>query len=128
VARLTIVVEWPKGSQRRYEWRGQGFVEKLEDLPAPVNYGFVPGTYNPADGAETDAVLLGPPVPARARYQGELVGAVLLKDGDHKLVLSPDGRPPSEEEVEALLTWFEPERGARFVDAEEAWALLKDLF
>ncbi|WP_456410820.1 hypothetical protein [Oceanithermus sp.] len=41
--RLGVVVEWSKGSRERWEWKGGCFVHKVEDRPAPVNYGFLPG-------------------------------------------------------------------------------------
>lgn len=123
-----MVIEWAKNSRERYEWDGEGFRKKLEDLPAPVNYGFVPGTLNPADGSEVDAALLGPPVAPKARYEGELVGAVTLADGDHKLILSPGGRPPSEEEIRALLSWFEAIRAPRLIGKEEAERLFLGIF
>ena len=124
--KVEIVVEWPKGTRTRWEKQGGRFLRRREDAPAPVNYGFVPGTLNPADDSELDAVLLGPPVPAGKRVRAEVVGLVELADGDHKLVLSPAGRPPSEEEARRLLAWFPPERKAHFVGPEKAWALLRD--
>ncbi len=94
----------------------------LEGLAAPVNYGFLPGLVNPADGEEVDAVVLGPPLRPRARTTARLSGLVRLADGDHKLVLAPDADRYPEDEA-ALLAWFEPERGARLesADAAERW-------
>ena len=122
--RSAIVVEWPRGSRVRWEWNGARFVRRVEDAPAPANYGFIPGTQNPADGSELDAVLLGLPVPAGKRVRAEVVGAVALADGDHKLILARDGRPPDEEEIRALLAWFPPHREPRLLPAKEARALL----
>ena len=123
---IEIFVEWSKGSRNRLEKEGGRLVAKQEDAPAPANYGFIPDTQNPADGSELDAVLLGPPVPAGTRARGQVVGLIVLADGDHKLILSPSGRPPSAEEVRRLLAWFPPERKAHFVGSEKAWALLRD--
>jgi len=122
--KVEILIEWPKGTRTRWEKAGGRFVRREEDAPAPVNYGFVPGTRNPADGSELDAVLLGLPVPAGKRVQAEVVGAVALADGDHKLILARDGRPPDEEETRALLAWFPPQREPRLLSAAEARALL----
>ncbi len=119
-----ILIEWPKGTRTRWEKVEGRFVRLEEDAPAPVNYGFIPGTQNPADGSELDAVLLGPPVPAGKRVRAAVVGAVALADGDHKLVLARDGKPPSEEEIRTLLAWFPRERTPRLLSAEEAHALL----
>ncbi|GEM89000.1 inorganic diphosphatase [Oceanithermus desulfurans] len=124
--KLTVVIEWPKGSHERWEWKGGGFVRTLEGLAAPVNYGFLPGLVNPADGEEVDAVVLGPPLRARTRSTARLTGLVRLADGDHKLVLTPDeGRYPEDET--ALLAWFEPERGARLESADAAARWLTEL-
>ena len=118
--RLLIVVEWPKGSRVRWEWNGARFARRLEDVPAPVNYGFIPNSHNPADQSEVDAVLLGLPVPAGKRIEAELVGAVLLTDGDHKLILHEKGRAPEEAEAKALLAWFPQKRRPRLLDREAA--------
>ncbi len=123
--RLLIVVEWPKGSRVRWEWNGARFARRLEDVPAPVNYGFIPNSHNPADQSEVDAVLLGLPVPAGKRVEAELVGAVLLADGDHKLILDPRGEPPSPEEATALKAWFPAARKPRLLSPAEAEALAR---
>jgi inorganic pyrophosphatase len=119
---LRGVVEWRVGETRRFVWR-EGEVAFLRDEPwtAPVNYGCLPGTLNPADDAEVDAVWLGPP-----REVGEVVdatptGLLWLADGDHKVVFgnTADAGP--------LLAWFPPSRGARLLDAQAAWAWLAEV-
>jgi len=122
--KLPIIVEWPRGTRVRWEWNGERFVRGLEDAPAPVNYGFVPESRNPADGAEVDAVLLGLPVPAGRRVEAPLVGLLALADGDHKLILDPRGAPPDAGTAAALLAWFEPERKPRLLSARAARAWL----
>ncbi|WP_457632780.1 ADP-ribosylglycohydrolase [Oceanithermus desulfurans] len=124
--KLTVVIEWPKGSRERWEWKGGAFVRTLEGLAAPVNYGFLPGIVNPADGEEVDAVVLGPPLRARARSTARLTGLVRLADGDHKLVFTPDGGRYPEDEA-ALLAGFEPERGAHLESADAAARWLAEL-
>ncbi len=121
--KVEILIEWPKGTRIRWEKVGVRFVRREEDAPAPVNYGFIPGTQNPADDSELDAVLLGPPVPAGKRVRAEVVGAVALADGDHKLILAREGKPPNEGEIRALLAWFPPERAPRLLSAREAHTL-----
>ncbi len=124
--RLEVVVEWSKGSRERWEWKGGRFARKHEGVAAPVNYGFLPGLINPADGEEVDAVVLGPPLKAKTRVKAWLWGLLWLADGDHKLVLSPDGGEYHEDEV-ALLAWFESERRARLEGASVAQEWLKEL-
>ena len=123
--RLAIVVEWPKGSRVRWEWDGARFTRRLEDLPAPVNYGFIPNSHNPADQSAVDAVLLGLPVPAGKRVEAELVGAVELADGDHKLILHEKGEALGEAEAKALLAWFPQKRRPRLLVGEKARALAR---
>jgi len=120
--KLSVTIEWSKGSRERWEWRRGAFACKREDVVAPVNYGFLPGLINPADGEEVDAVVLGPPLKAKTRVEAWLRGLPWLADGDHKLVLSPDGGKHNEDGA-ALLAWFEPERRARLegADATREW-------
>ncbi|GLV48301.1 hypothetical protein TJA_14570 [Thermus sp. LT1-2-5] len=125
--RLRMVVEWSKGSPLRYAYKGGRLVLLGEDAPAPVNYGFLPGLVNPADGEEVDACYLGPPLPPGTEAEGFLLGMVALLDGDHKLVLSPDPSPPDPEALAPLLAWFAPERRPTLLEAEAAWAWLKGL-
>ncbi len=118
--KVTMIVEWPKGTRVRWEWNGQMFVRKREDAPAPVNYGFIPNTQNPADDSEVDAVLLGLPRPAGQRLEAEIVGMIRLADGDHKLILTPPGTRPDEAEINAALAWFPAARKPEVAGKEEA--------
>lgn len=119
---LQGIVEWRLGESERHVWRGDALAYyRREPLPAPVNYGCLPGTLNPVDAAEIDAVWLG-----AARDLGEWVeaapsGLLHLTDGDHKLIFGDlEGAGP-------LLDWFPPERGARLLGAAEAWDWLEAL-
>ncbi|AFZ68882.1 inorganic pyrophosphatase [Deinococcus peraridilitoris] len=128
------VVEWRLGERRRFIWRqteSGAAVEfyREEPLPAPVNYGCLPGTRNPADEAEIDAVWLGP-----ARKVGESTflppgGLLWLSDGDHKVIFGDPGSVAegSMGSIQALLDWFPASRGARVRSAEAAWAWLRSL-
>ncbi len=115
-------MEWRLGERERHVWRSESLVfYRTEPLPAPVNYGCLPGTFNPADAAEIDAVWLG-----AARELGEWVceppnGVLYLTDGDHKLIFG------SLELAGPLLDWFPPERGARLLGAVQAWVWLAEL-
>ncbi|WP_216317995.1 inorganic diphosphatase [Deinococcus aestuarii] len=118
------IVEWPRGELERFVLRGREVVPlRREARPAPVNYGCLPGTLNPADGAEVDAVWMGEPRPVGQRVSAAPSGLLHLADGDHKVVfgLAAAG------EVAALLAWFPPERGARLLGPGDAAAWLASL-
>lgn len=123
------VVEWTAGTRDRLIWRGDRLEPyRQEPWPAPVNYGCLPGTHNPADAAEVDAVWLGEPLPAGTRLRAVPTGLLSLADGDHKVVFGRvDGSGPDGLGAAALLAWFPPERGARLLGAAEAWAWLASL-
>ncbi len=100
-----MVVEWSKGSLERYDWGSEKLVPRNPPWPAewgatPVNYGMVPGIFNPADRAEVDALWPGEIISPGTRLQGQLLGMVWLSDGDHKLIL---GQALSEEDATALV-------------------------
>lgn len=124
---LCGVVEWTVGETRRFVWReGAVVFYRDEPLPAPVNYGCLPGTLNPVDRAEVDAVWLG-----SARAVGEKVcaapsGLLWLLDGDHKIVFGNAGQGDAGQAGE-LLAWFPVSRGARLLAPDEAWRWLDAL-
>nr|WP_169737011.1 inorganic diphosphatase [Deinococcus pimensis] len=116
------MVEWRAGETRRSVWRaGEVVFLRKEPWRAPVNYGCLPGTLNPADDAEVDAVWLGPPREVGETVEAEPTGLLWLADGDHKVVFgdTADAAP--------LLAWFPQERGARLLSAGEAWAWLAEI-
>ncbi|WP_240307562.1 inorganic diphosphatase [Thermus caldifontis] len=119
--RLSMVVEWSKGSPFRYAWKEGRLSLVAVDQPAPVNYGLIPGLINPADGEEVDAVYLGPALPPGTQVEGEVVGMVWLADGDHKLLLGTEEGKPGPGEVQELLAWFHPGRNPRLLGPQEAW-------
>ncbi|WP_370519706.1 inorganic diphosphatase [Deinococcus sp. AJ005] len=123
------MVEWTAGTRERFVWR-EGRIEPLrtEPYPAPVNYGCLPGTLNPADGAEIDAVWLGPALKVGTVLEMPVLGLLSLLDGDHKVIFAVDPQSGAEAAAQAkLLAWFPPERGARLLDASEAVAWLESL-
>jgi inorganic pyrophosphatase len=72
----------------------------------PVNYGFVPGVQAP-DGDCLDAYLLGVFEPVDS-YTGRCIAVVHRSDDDDdKLVVVPDGREYSDEQIEALTEFLE---------------------
>lgn len=114
------IVEWQAGTYERFIWRDGGVQPyRCEALPAPVNYGCLPGTLNPADGAEVDAVWLGEPLPVGTQISATPAGLLRLTDGDHKVIFGDLSLAPN------LLNWFPAERGAQLHSAEEAQRWLK---
>ncbi|EYB68341.1 hypothetical protein DEIPH_ctg025orf0218 [Deinococcus phoenicis] len=121
------VVEWTRGTLERFVWRGDAAVPyRTEPWPAPVNYGCLPGTLNPADGAEVDAVWLGAALAVGTRVSAVPSGLLHLADGDHKVVFGPL-EDHHGGDLLALLAWFPPERGARLAGAEAAATWLASL-
>ncbi|GGK89071.1 inorganic diphosphatase [Deinococcus radiotolerans] len=120
------VIEWTAGQRDRFVWRG-GHLEPLrvESRPAPVNYGCLPGTLNPADGAEVDAVWLGEPCPVGTVREAVPAGLLHLLDGDHKVIFSET--PLTDAALEGLLAWFPPERDAQVRGPSDAQGWLSDL-
>ncbi len=101
---------------------------RTEFHAAPVNYGCLPGTLNPADNAEIDAVWLGPALTVGTVPEATPLGLLWLLDGDHKVIFAADSQGQTEPEVQTrLLAWFPPERGARLLGAAEAVAWLESL-
>ena len=88
------VVEWTAGQRERFVWR-DGRLEPLrvEARPAPVNYGCLPGTLNPADDAEVDAVTA-------AMWQGALDSGFRFPQTLYNLGPAPEPN---------LTIWYSPE-------------------
>lgn len=116
------IVEWQAGTRERFIWR-EGKLEpyRTDARPAPVNYGCLLGTLNPADGAEVDAVWLGAPLKVGTEVSAEPTGLLHLADGDHKVIFGDLS------EVAHLLAWFPPERGAQVQSAQAAQDWLESL-
>jgi len=71
-----------------------------------LNYGYVPGTIAP-DGHPLDAYVLGVFEPLQ-EFEGRCIAVVhRLDDDDDKLVLVPDGRRYSDEQILALTEFVE---------------------
>ena len=72
----------------------------------PVNYGFVPGTVS-GDGEELDCYLLGVFKPVD-EFHGKCIAIVhRTNDDDDKLVVVPDGKEYSDEQIDALVEFQE---------------------
>ncbi|MFQ5576089.1 MAG: inorganic diphosphatase [Anaerolineae bacterium] len=92
---VTIAIDRPLGSRHpRY-----GFVY-------PLNYGYVPGTTAP-DGDALDAYLLGVFEPAR-QFTGVCIAVIRRRDDDDdKLVVVPDGKTYTDDQILALTEFQE---------------------
>ncbi len=71
----------------------------------PVNYGYVPGVPAP-DGGELDAYLLGVFDPV-TEFTGRCIAVVHRTDDDDKLIVVPDGRSYSDDQIRALTEFQE---------------------
>lgn len=92
---VSLTIDRPLGS-RHPEW---GFVY-------PVNYGFVSGTTS-GDGEPLDAYVLGVFEPLEA-FTGRCIAVVhRLDDDDDKLVLAPEERNYTREQIAALTEFQE---------------------
>lgn len=86
--------------------RPLGSVHPKHGFVYEVNYGYLPGTKAP-DGEEIDAYVLGIGKPIN-----EITGICIAiihrtDDDDDKLVVTPDGKDFSDEEIEKLVEFQE---------------------
>lgn len=92
---VSVTIDRPLGS-RHPTW----------GLIYPVNYGFVPGTSS-GDGEPLDAYVLGVFEPLEA-FTGRCIAIVhRMDDDDDKLVLVPEGRGYTVEQIAALTEFQE---------------------
>ena len=71
-----------------------------------VNYGFIPGTVS-GDGEELDAYLLGVFEPVQ-NYIGKCIAVIhRTNDDDDKLVVVPEGKEYTDEQIRALTEFQE---------------------
>lgn len=76
------------------------------DTVYAVNYGYVPGSVS-GDGEELDCYLLGVNTPVY-EYTGRCISVIhRLDDDDDKLIIVPDGRALSDEEIEVSVSFQE---------------------
>lgn len=131
---IDAVIEDPKGATCRHyldrqtgEWHAVPYPFTVE--PWPANYGFLPGTHNPADDDELDVIVLArEPLATGTRLQVQPVALLRLADGDHKILAVAANDPvygsisaldevPAAD-LTAIEEWF-PETG-RFLGWEDA--------
>ena len=76
------------------------------DFIYPVNYGFVPNTVS-GDGEELDCYVLGVFEPLE-EFEGICIAVIhRTNDDDDKLVIVPDGKNYSNEQIEDLVEFQE---------------------
>ncbi len=72
----------------------------------PINYGFIPGTLAP-DGEELDCYVLGV-FDSVENFKGKCVAIIhRTNDDDDKLIIVPEGKEYSNEQIEALTEFQE---------------------
>lgn len=72
----------------------------------PLNYGYIPNTVS-GDGQELDAYIIGVFEPL-TEFNGKCIAAIhRLDDDDDKLIIAPEGKKYSKEQIEALVEFQE---------------------
>ena len=72
----------------------------------PINYGYVPNTIS-GDGEELDAYIVGIFEPVE-EYEGKCIAAIhRLDDDDDKLVIAPEEKIYTKQQIEALVEFQE---------------------
>ena len=93
--KVKIVMDRPMGSKHP-KW----------NFIYPINYGYVPNTIS-GDGEELDAYIIGV-FEAVKEFDGECIAAIhRMKDDDDKLVVAPEGKIYTKEQIEALVEFQE---------------------
>lgn len=129
--KLRMIVEWSLGSLERYDWNGETLIPRDPPWPVewgvpPVNYGMIPGYFNPADEGELDAVWASAePIAVGTWLEGEVLGMIWVNDFDHKIILGSTGSLDSLDYT-GLEAWFVG-REARFASAKEALTFIQGL-
>ena len=83
-----------------------GYKKEKYEMIYPVNYGFIPDTVS-GDGEELDAYVLGVFRPIES-FEGVVIAIIhRTNDDDDKLVVVPDGKLYSDEQIRALTEFQE---------------------
>ncbi len=92
---VTVKIDRPLGSKHP-DW----------DFIYPVNYGYIPHTIS-GDGEELDACILGVSEPLQT-FCGKCIAIIhRLDDDDDKLIVVPENREFSDEEIRVLVNFQE---------------------
>jgi inorganic pyrophosphatase len=93
--KVTVKIDRPLGSKH-----------PKHDFYYPINYGCIPETLAP-DGEEVDAYVLGVFEPL-TEFAGKCIAIIhRLDDDDDKVVVVPDGKEYSKEQIAALVEFQE---------------------
>ena len=85
---VKVIIDRPLGSHH----------PKHKDIIYTVNYGYIPGVIAP-DGEEQDAYILGVNEPVR-EFVGKVIAIIhRLNDIEYKLVVAPEGKSFTKEEI-----------------------------
>lgn len=86
---FTAIIEDPTGSYTHMEFneeRQQYEVIHNFKVPWPFHYGYIKGTYVDVDGDPLDLAIFGDfPSSTGQEMQVRIIGAAIIKDGDHKV-------------------------------------------
>ena len=93
--KIKVVMDRPMGSKHP-KW----------NFIYPINYGYVPNTIS-GDGEELDAYIVGIFEPVE-EYEGKCIAAIhRLDDDDDKLVIAPEEKIYTKQQIEALVEFQE---------------------
>ena len=93
--KVKVVMDRPMGSKHP-KW----------NFIYPINYGYVPNTIS-GDGEELDAYIVGIFEPVEV-YEGKCIAAIhRLDDDDDKLVIAPEEKIYTKQQIEALVEFQE---------------------
>ncbi len=94
---VKVVIDRPLGAKHS---------EKYPKHIYPLNYGYVPGTIS-GDGKELDVYVLGVFEPID-EFEGKCIAIIhRTNDNDDKLIVVPEGKGYTEEQIEALVEFQE---------------------
>ena len=92
---VQLIIDRPMGSKHP-KWK---FIY-------PINYGYIPNTIS-GDGEELDAYIIGVFEPLE-KFEGKCIAIIhRLDDDDDKLVVAPEGKEYTKEQIEALVEFQE---------------------
>lgn len=93
--KVKVVMDRPMGSKHP-KW----------NFIYPINYGYIPNTIS-GDGEELDAYIVGIFEPLE-EYEGKCIAAIhRLDDDDDKLVIAPEEKIYTRQQIEALVEFQE---------------------
>jgi inorganic pyrophosphatase len=141
---VEAVIEDPRGSTTRHHFDTDRRVwveapHPHSSTPWPASYGYLPGTFNPADDDALDTLVLATnPLRTGTRLAIRPVGLLIRPDGDHKILAVAAGDPTygnimrletvPPQDIERIEAWFaEWSRVGHWRDERAAWQQIADL-